>query len=977
MMSSTNIAAPFETFEYIGSRSIAALKLDVHEYRHRETGARHYHLAADNAENVFLVAFKTVPTDSTGVAHILEHTALCGSERYPVRDPFFMMVRRSLNTFMNAFTSSDWTAYPFASQNLKDFNNLLDVYLDCAFFARLDPLDFAQEGHRLEFEEMENPDSKLVYKGVVYNEMKGAMSSPVSILWQTLTKYLYPTTTYHHNSGGEPEHITDLTYEQLVAFYRKHYHPSNAVFMTYGNLAPKDLQQQFEEKALHRFKRLDAVVSVPDEKRYFAPVRVQESYPLASTEDPAEKTHIVVGWLLGHSFKLEQNLEAHLLSNVLLENSASPLMKALEKTELGRAPSPLCGLEDSNREMVFVCGLEGSEAERGPQVEELVLNVLKEVAEQGVPQERLEAVLHQLELSQREIAGDHYPYGLQLVLTALPSALHGGDPSAVLDLEPALASLREKIKDPDYIKRLVRTLLLDNPHRIVLTLTPDGDYDTHRARMVEKTLEEIKQSLSDEEKAQIVEQSKRLMARQEMKEDESILPKVGLTDIPVDIRIPEPESIESWPELTCYGQGTNGIVYQQVISELPGFDDHQQQLLPLYTYSLTEVGAGERSYLEMQDWQSAVSGGISAYSEIKGKIDDEQSTSGYLVLSAKALNRNQPDLSELMRETFLAARFDDAARIRELVSQIRARREQAVTSNGHVLAMGAAVSAMAPSAAFSYRVGGLEGIRWIKALDQAMEATDKVEEICGQLQGMHRLLVDVPRQHLIVAEKEELGRFSQNLEQVWRAAGQAAPGSSFSLQPVRERVQEAWVANTQVNFCAKAYPTVPVEHPDAAPLTVLGGYLRNCYLHRAIREQGGAYGAGAGQDSAISAFRFYSYRDPRIEETLHDFDASVQWLLSTPQDPEDLEQAILGVIAQIDKPRSPAGEAKSAFHSNLFGRTPEQRRRFRARILQVGLDDLRRVAETYLDPSLASTAIIIGERNQDVADKLGLQLKRL
>src|SRR5690554_4023094 len=343
-------------FEKIRSHRIGTLNLEVEEYRHKKTGARHLHLAADNDENVFFVALRTFPMDSTGVAHILEHTALCGSERYPVRDPFFMMVRRSLNTFMNAFTSSDWTAYPFASQNLKDFNNLLDVYLDCAFFARLDPLDFAQEGHRLEFEEMENPESKLVYKGVVYNEMKGAMSSPVSTLWQTLTKYLYPTTTYHYNSGGEPEHITDLTYDQLVAFYRKHYHPSNAIFMTYGNLAAKDLQQQFEEKALHRFKRLDAVVSVPDEKRYFSPVRVQESYPLASTEDPTKKTHVVMGWLLGHSFKLEQNLEAHLLSNVLLDNSASPLMKALEKTELGRAPSPLCGLEDSNREMVFVCG---------------------------------------------------------------------------------------------------------------------------------------------------------------------------------------------------------------------------------------------------------------------------------------------------------------------------------------------------------------------------------------------------------------------------------------------------------------------------------------------------------------------------------------------------------------------------------------------------------------------------------------------
>src|SRR5690554_8179272 len=222
------------SFEFLRSQTIDALKVRVEEYRHKATGAQHIHISADNNENVFLVALRTVPHDSTGVAHILEHTALCGSERYPVRDPFFMMIRRSLNTFMNAFTSSDWTAYPFASQNLKDFNNLVDVYLDAVFFSKLDELDFAQEGHRLEFAEPDNPESKLVYKGVVYNEMKGAMSSVPAQLWQALGQYLYPTTTYHHNSGGDPEHIPDLTYEELKAFYRTHYHPSNAIFMTYG-----------------------------------------------------------------------------------------------------------------------------------------------------------------------------------------------------------------------------------------------------------------------------------------------------------------------------------------------------------------------------------------------------------------------------------------------------------------------------------------------------------------------------------------------------------------------------------------------------------------------------------------------------------------------------------------------------------------------------------------------------------------------
>ena len=400
-------------FNWIRSERIESLNVTVEEYQHVKTGAMHYHIDADNSENVFLVAFRTVPMDSTGVAHILEHTALCGSKKYPVRDPFFMMIRRSLNTFMNAFTSSDWTAYPFSSQNKKDFNNLLDVYLDAAFFSRLDELDFLQEGHRVEFREPDNPQSELEFKGVVYNEMKGAMSSPVSVLWQTLSEHLYPTTTYHYNSGGEPQDIPDLTYQQLKGFYRTHYHPTNAIFMTFGDIPAFEHQQQFEDKALRHFDRLDVNIHVDDERRFSSPAVVEDVYAFDAVEGTSQdhKTHHVLGWLLGHSTSLDEVMKSNLLSHVLLENSSSPLRKALETTSLGSAPSPLCGLEDSNYEMCFMCGIEGSEPDDAEAFEKLVIDVLQDVAENGVPQEHLEAVLHQLELSQREIGGEGYPYG--------------------------------------------------------------------------------------------------------------------------------------------------------------------------------------------------------------------------------------------------------------------------------------------------------------------------------------------------------------------------------------------------------------------------------------------------------------------------------------------------------------------------------------------------------------------------------------
>ena len=352
------------SFEHLRSAHVGSLDIELHEFRHPATGAMHYHIAADNPENVFLVGLRTVPEDSTGVAHILEHTVLCGSERYPVRDPFFMMIRRSLNTFMNAFTSSDWTAYPFATQNRKDYFNLLDVYLDAVFFSRLDELDFMQEGHRVEFETADDPATDLVYKGVVFNEMKGAMSSPSSLLWQTLSKHLFADNTYHYNSGGDPEVIPELTWHQLREFYDTHYHPSNAVFMTYGDMDPGELQERFQERVLSRFEALDRTVAVKPALRYHAPVRVEEAYAV-SDEDVEGKTHVVVGWLLGESVDLDSRLRAHLLSSVLLDNSASPLMQALEKSDLGSSPSPLCGLEDGSLEMVFVCGARGLGARAG------------------------------------------------------------------------------------------------------------------------------------------------------------------------------------------------------------------------------------------------------------------------------------------------------------------------------------------------------------------------------------------------------------------------------------------------------------------------------------------------------------------------------------------------------------------------------------------------------------------------------------
>jgi len=967
-------------FKWINSEKIDSLNIELEIYQHINTGAMHYHLSADNDENVFLVALRTIPQDSSGVAHILEHTALCGSERFPVRDPFFMMIRRSLNTFMNAFTSTDWTAYPFASQNRKDFNNLLEVYLDAVFFSRLHQLDFAQEGHRLEFEENDNVDSDLLFKGVVFNEMKGAMSSVVSTVWHTLSKYVFPSSTYHFNSGGEPEDIPNLSYAQLKQFYKTYYHPSNAVFMTYGDIPASQHQEKFESLVLSRFQKLDVEIQVEDEKRLYAPIAIEEHYALDepnSDEQTADnKTHLVLSWLLGPSAELEQQLKAQLLSNLLLDSSASPLLHALETTDIGSSPSSLCGLEDSNKEMMFVCGLEGANAKDAEKFEEMVLDVLKNVAKEGVDKQLLDAVLHQLELHQREISGDHYPFGLQLILSGLPTAIHRGDVARVMDVDRVLEQLREEMKQPDFVQNLAKDLLINNQHRVRLTMKPDTELSARKEAAEKSRLAIIKKNLTQQQKLKIVQQSKELAERQQELDDESILPKVGLEDIPEQIKQPQVEQIkQDGILLNQYAQGTNGLSYQQLVIELPSMSDDLQYVLPLFCRCMTELGCDNKSYIQTQLLHSSISGGIHAFTTYRGSISDEQDVKGLFVLSSKALNRNYQQISELLKKTLETIRFDEIDKIKEIISQSRIKSEQSITGNGHQLAMLAASSGMSPVALLTHKQQGLSAVQYLKSLDDDITSNkeESINSFINKLKKIHQLLLDSPKQLLLVAEAEQLKVQSQSIFSLWKESKIIeASKTSLKLEKTRQLIKQSWYTSTQVNFCAKSYPTVTIDHEHAPALSVLGSFLRNGFLHRVIREQGGAYGGGASQDSLNACFKFFSYRDPRLKETLDDFDQSIDWLKETSHEYQPLEEAILSVISSLDKPGSPAGEAKQAFQNQYYGRTLEQREAFRKKILQVTIEDLQQLADIYFNPDKASIAVVCNSKDSAQCQSLDL-----
>ena len=952
-------------FEPVRRARIASLNLAFEEYVHAATGARHFHLDAKDDNNAFLVAFLTVPGDSTGIAHILEHTSLCGSRRFPVRDPFFMMIRRSLNTFMNAFTASDWTAYPFATRNRKDFDNLLEVYLDATFFPLLDRMDFAQEGHRIERARPGDPDSELVYKGIVYNEMKGAMSPPVAQVAQRLQSLLFPTVTYHHNSGGDPSEIPSLTWEMLRDFHARQYHPSNAVLLTYGDLPAARHQEAFERRALGQFERRAIDVSIPDERRYTEPLRTFDHYA-ANEPETSARTHHLMGWLLGRAGDPEEAMRARLLAGVLLEHGGSPLRQALESTDLGTAPSDLTGLDDSTREATFSCGIEGSESEHAEAFESRVLSVLDDVVREGVARAELDSVLHQIELGQREITGGGFPYGLRLMVRALGPILHGADGLAALDIDPALESLRAQADDPAFVPGLVRDKLLDNPHRVRLTMTPDPAIPARRAAEERARLETIRGRMSESELVSVDEAGAALKARQEAEEDPSLLPRVGVEDVPEDLAIPEGEAVSFGPARgVWFAAGTNGLSYLQVVVDLPSLPPELLALLPAYCDCVTEVGSAGRDYLSTQARQAAVTGGLGASLSVGTSLEDVDRLQGWFVLSGKALARNQGALAELLAQTLAAPRFDELERLRELVAQERAQAEAHVIRSGHVFALSAAGAGLGRFAALEDEWHGLRGVRNLKALDDSLAERGALAGLAARLEAIREAIGSSSLEILAVGESLEPTAagtvdFARALAGGRPPSDPFGPGAGSDLQP-QAAPREAWLTTTEVSCCARVFPAVPQAHAHAPALRVLGPYLRNTTLHRAIREQGGAYGAGAGYRADTATFHFHSYRDPRIAGTFDDFDLAVRHLLDEPQDDARLEEAILGVISALDRPGSPAGDAIGSYFGTRHGRDPAQRRRYRRAVLAVTLDDLRRVAEQYLVPERARDAVVTSE----------------
>jgi Zn-dependent M16 (insulinase) family peptidase len=955
-------------------REISAI---FYALEHLSTGARHVHISNSDAENTFSVAFKTVPKDSTGVAHILEHTVLCGSKKFPVKDPFFSMLKRSLSTFMNAFTASDWTMYPFSTQNKKDYYNLMEVYLDAAFFPRLDRLSFKQEGHRLEVEDTgdgQGPGThQLIYKGVVYNEMKGAMSSPDQVMARSILKALYPSTTYRFNSGGDPAAIPSLTYEQLKAFHQKHYHPSNAFFYTYGNLPLRDHLAFIEEKVLKQFERIDPDTAVAAQPRWRRPQSVCLPYPFDKNEDAAKKCQVCIAWLTADIKDSFEILTLTLLEQILLGNSASPLRKALIDSGLGSALCDGCGFEADNRDTLFVSGLKDVDQSSAGRIEGIIFNVLTDLAQNGIEKRLIDSAIHQIEFHRKEITNTPYPYGIKLLLTFSGSWFHGGDPLKILNFDADLARLQSELAGGSFFEDKIKNYFLDNPHRILLTLVPDQQMEQKENERLRLELERVRKDLAPADLDRIRQDASALQRLQETEEDVSSLPTLQRRDIPPSVPIIKASASEKALRATIYNQATSGIVYFAAAAGSGALPAALIPLTPFFCHALSRMGTRMRNYAEMAQLIDAHTGGIGLATHARTRFDSAGACVPFVSFNGKSLLRNQVRMFEIIRELLHQYDFSDLARLKNLLLEYRAGLESMVVHNGHRLAISLASRKFSATRALGETWSGVHQLQTIKQLTDQLDE-QKLEALSRDLAAIGKILFTQHNFEMaLIGEDEAVVQTASVLPPIFNGFDEGT-GHGFAAPEISledETIREGWSTSSAVSFVALAFETVRMAHADSAALSVISKILRSMYLHREIREKGGAYGGFALYSPEDGLFSFASYRDPHIVSTLKAFDNAADFIRSGRFSEADVNEAVLQVCSEIDKPDPPGPAARKAFYRQIISLSDEMRIRFKTELLSLTRSKVMAVAEKYFDgkENKKAVAVISGEEKLNAANE--------
>ncbi len=934
----------------------------AYEMEHLATGAKVLHLHAGDSENLFAVGFRTPPGDSTGIAHILEHSVLAGSETYPVKDAFNELSRATLQTFINAFTYPDKTVYPVASQVPVDYFNLARVYADLVLKPRILRETFLQEGHHLEFAEPGDPSSDLTVSGIVYNEMKGAYSSPEGLMYKALQQKLFPDNPYGFDSGGDPEVIPQLTWEQLREFHRLYYSPSNAYFFLYGNIPTED-HLAFLEGVLAGFDRVRVDSAIGLQPRWNRPRSARDCFPIAKGDNPSRKSAVNLAWMTAENTQPEDVLLLRVVAHALVGTAAGPLRKALIDSGLGEDLSPVTGLEPDLRQVVFGVGLRGTDPDKKEAVEALVVKTLEGIAEKGFDRDLIEAALHQVEFHGREIVRGAYPYGITLMGRVFHTWLYDGDPLVPLKFNSLIGRIRDRWqREPGLFQGVIRRWFLENPHRLTSVMEPSHSCLEEGEARFRRRMAELQSTLSDGDRERIRDEAFRLKALQsepDSPEALAALPRLKRSDIPRGVEnIPSERDRADGVDVLKHEIFGNGIVYLDCAFDVSRVPEELQPWLPLLGKFARGMGAAGRRYDEMATKISMTMGALGVQLA-SGFGRDGKENWQRMIFRMRALHRNIPEAVGLLGDILAASDLTDRRRMEDLVLEKRNSLQSAVIPSGHLFAQRTAASTLTLPSLRDEQWNGRIHLRLLNGLAERFAAdplVETLERLKALVFGRGRLLVNV------TGDAEGIDRVLKEIGNMTRRLGDGAPGhaaSPMSLSPARIGVSIA----ARVCYVARVVTTPGYVDPSSAALAVASRELSKGYLYNRIRVQGGAYGGMSLYDPVGRIFSFLSYRDPHLEETLKVYEGAARHLLDAGIGADDLEKTVIGTLGTLDRPSDPAGKGYLAMVRHFSGITDADRQAFRDRILAMTPDELLRAVREVLVPALdeSSVAVYAGE----------------
>ncbi len=943
-------------FELVEERQIAELNAHARVLRHAKTGAQLLSLENDDENKVFCAGFFTPPADSTGVAHILEHSVLCGSRKYPLKEPFVELLKGSLQTFLNAFTFPDKTVYPVASQNLRDFYNLIDVYLDAVFYPNLTEYTLQQEGWHYELDALDAP---LTYKGVVFNEMKGVYSSPDSLVGRYAQTTLYPDNLYGLDSGGDPTVIPSLTHEAFVGFHHRYYHPSNALITMYGDDDP-DERLRVLDGWLSAFEPAPVDHAIPAQPDFVAPRRHTFAFDAGDEGSEDGKGYVTVNWGLVPNDDAERTLGLTILADALIGTFASPLRKALIDSGLGEDLAG-SGLEIEVHPSFFSTGLRGVAVTDADKVETLILDTLQRLATEGFTRETIEASMNTVEFRLREQNTGAFPRGLFQSLSALTTWLYGGDPLAPLAFEAPLNSIKARLsRNEHYFAGLLDQYFVHNDHRTTVVLTPEAGYAARQAEEEAARLAQVRVGMSEVELQAALDNTAELKRRQvtpDSPEALATLPALTLADLDKGIRtIPIETSREQGATLLYHDLFTNGIAYVDVGLNLHALPADLLPYASLFSRALLGMGTQTEDYVTLSQRIGRLTGGIEATTFASTTRRPGEPAAAWLVLRGKATTERGRDLLAILREILLSVRLDDRERFRQIVLEEKAGAEAELIPGGHVVALRRLRAALDEADWATEQLSGVAYLFFLRDLAERMESDwGGVRE---RLEAVRRALVN--REALLVNVTLDASGFGV-LRPALAEFLSALPGAAAEMAawvPATETVNEGLAIPAQVNYVGKGGNLFELGYTLHGSHLAITNYLGTSYLWERVRVQGGAYGAFSVFDTLSGVFTYLSYRDPNLLQTLDAYDNAGSFLREHELSQEEVERSIIGAIGTLDAYQLPDAKGYTSMIRSMIGETDELRQRRRDELLGATVADFRRFGEA-LEPLRERGRIVV------------------